>query len=579
MANTLGSSPLNLTFDAISNTTNKISRVADGSFVRGIFDNTKTAISPTGINSEGWATSTRTNLHTNDDYDTTISELIRYTADDRMSAMRLTAADFAYLKNVGVFPNNRLIIVRRFPSPVQDDLTALHGTKPIATLISWVPDNNDFIDISFGEKWVQTTDASFRTVLNDIGGDFQMSSDHHMNTLGNSIENLGNSIPLAGFMEGLQYKVFKNMGLSDTDAANLPLGNPNLIRAAMRRATLDRDEAGSGLKCEVSIKMTVEYEQKFINGVDPTLVYYDIIANALAFGTSDAQFQFSKGLSGQIDSFINNLSKGTVAGVNAAIKQFLDILVKSIKGIADTLLDALVTGNVTNTITSIPDNLLKLMDELVGGTISKYRVRILGITNALTGQPSVPYHICVGNPKRPLFCSGDMVVENVKLSMGKTLAFNDLPSSIKLEFELKNARPWGAQEIFRKFNIGKGRTYKRLQSTYEESSNFGSTSSNNSNTSTQNQTKQLLQNASLNAQQNSQAFQNGAALAPNTTGPGSTPLTNISDKTPTNDLVDRQNYLLGKQTGNRILSASEQKELNSIQTQISLNNSKKILPF
>jgi hypothetical protein len=40
-----------------------------------------------------------------------------------------------------------------------------------------------------------------------------------------------------------------------------------------------------------------------------------------------------------------------------------------------------------------------------------------------------------------------MLVEDVKLTLGSALAFNDLPTTIKAEFILTNARPWGLQEI------------------------------------------------------------------------------------------------------------------------------------
>jgi hypothetical protein len=59
---------------------------------------------------------------------------------------------------------------------------------------------------------------------------------------------------------------------------------------------------------------------------------------------------------------------------------------------------------------------------------------------------------------RPVFCAGDMLVEDVKLTLGSALAFNDLPTTIKAEFILTNARPWGLQEILAKFNAGSIRT-------------------------------------------------------------------------------------------------------------------------
>jgi hypothetical protein len=47
-----------------------------------------------------------------------------------------------------------------------------------------------------------------------------------------------------------------------------------------------------------------------------------------------------------------------------------------------------------------------------------------------------------------------MYTQDVKLTLGPTLAFNDLPSSIKVNFTLTNARPWGLDEIMAKFNSG-----------------------------------------------------------------------------------------------------------------------------
>ncbi len=46
------------------------------------------------------------------------------------------------------------------------------------------------------------------------------------------------------------------------------------------------------------------------------------------------------------------------------------------------------------------------------------------------------------------------VSDNVTLTFGPVLAFNDLPASIKASFTLSNARPLGMQEILAKFNVG-----------------------------------------------------------------------------------------------------------------------------
>jgi hypothetical protein len=77
--------------------------------------------------------------------------------------------------------------------------------------------------------------------------------------------------------------------------------------------------------------------------------------------------------------------------------------------------------------------------------------------------------VTIGNPKKPIFSSGDMLCKEVSLTVGKNLAFNDLPSYIKIEFTLENARSLGAQEIFNRFNTGRGRSYTRVGKSFVES--------------------------------------------------------------------------------------------------------------
>jgi hypothetical protein len=105
--------------------------------------------------------------------------------------------------------------------------------------------------------------------------------------------------------------------------------------------------------------------------------------------------------------------------------------------------------------------------ETIKASVLKYRVEVMGIVNALSGNPSTPWHITIGNPLRPIFCSGDMLTTEVTLKLGPILAFNDLPSSITADFTLVNARNLGMQEIMAKFNSGYLRTVD-VQKTFFE---------------------------------------------------------------------------------------------------------------
>jgi hypothetical protein len=437
----LGTSPLGLTTDSSSTNTNDIGTyergkiLDDASLYKSIFQNNAFNTSA------NFNTDADTRDNTDDSYDISVSSILDYT--NTYPSMRLLASDFAYLKYLGVYPNNRLVVARRFPAGVPNDLTTISAT-PLSTLISWIPDGNDFITMSYGEHWVEA-DASFTAILNEVGKDLTTTN------IGNVGAGGGGLIPLPGFMEGLQYDVMKRMGIVD-DASQIPAGNPNLIREAMMRKTMKDGEAGSGLKCEFEIKINVVYEQKFINNVDPTLVYFDIVANLLSFGTSNSYFQFNNKFGKGVSSIITDLISGDVVKITNAIGKFVTEFVDAIRGFVKDLITKI--SNVVKTSS--------VATELVAPVIKKYKIRLIGVANALTGTTSTPWHVTIGNPKRPMFSSGDMQVMDVKLTMGDTLSYNDLPSTITAEITFKNARSLGGDEIYERFNNGVGRSSKRI---------------------------------------------------------------------------------------------------------------------
>lgn len=472
---TLGSSPLGLVVSSEFDNKNAIGTyergqiLEDKNLYKSLFQNTAFTPYSSGSDDKGIVTSSTdvAELNVDDIYNTSVSSLIDYTS--KYPSMRLLASDFAYLKNLGVFPNNRLMIARRFPSAVSDDLTTIKST-PLSTLISWVPDGNDFISMSFGEEWVDA-DTSIKEVLNEIGKDITTTGIGNIGAAG------GNVVPLPGFMEGLQYKVMKEMGIVN-DGDEIPAGNPNLIRQAKMRKTFKDDEKANGVKCDFEITMVVEYEQKFINGIDPTLVYFDIVSNILSFGTSDSYFQFNSKFASAASRIITDLISGDLNKIADAIGKFVTSLVKAIQSVANELLSAMSKASSSASddgggfLRSLISGATPVLKETVGKVIKKYKLRLMGIANALTGTNSAPWHITIGNPKKPLFSSGDMLPSDIKLTMGAILSYNDLPQTIRAEITLKNARDLGSNEIFKKFNNGAGRNSRKVNLSFNEYTHF-----------------------------------------------------------------------------------------------------------
>ena len=434
--------------------------------------------------------STRRALHNNSIYDTSVLNIIEKLSGTKA---QLKPTDFAYLKNIGVYPNNRLVVVRRFATPADDNIMVKikDGLGPLATVISWIPENDNFLEISFGEEWMDA-EADFKGLLTQLGEDIGLGN------LGGISGAAGNALPLPGFTEIFQRHFLANLGLLESSEKNsIPAGNPNLIKMAKRRKTVGYSDPGSGLKCQVNIKVVCEYELKYISGIDPTIVWMDLIGMITRFGTSNSStYGLSKDAAAKMITWANNpneLIKGVasaltkaIGGIVKEVKEAIEKAYNSAMELASKLSDStepVETPPVSekaaaeaaaskgkeeqNAALALLETALNGMKLALEGLLKKYRVRIIGIVNALSGLPSTPWHITIGNPMRPTFCSGDMLVDNVTMTLGPTLMFNDLPSSIKIEFNITNARPWGLQEIMAKFNSGYLRTVDIQKTFYE----------------------------------------------------------------------------------------------------------------
>jgi vacuolar-type H+-ATPase subunit H len=411
-------------------------------------------------------------LHNDSAYDTSILNIVEKLSKSKSAALR--PSDFAYCKYLGVYPNNRLMIARRFPGPTGDNIFSKGGSPPKAILISWKPDNEDFLEFNFGEEWTDA-DADFTNVLNKLGKDFGIDN------TGGGLSKAINLIPLPGFTEQIQRQILEAMGVLKPGSSGQPLpsGNPNIIKMAKRRKTVGYGEAAAGLKATISVKMNCEYEQKFISGIDPTVAWQDILNNILIFGTSNSSnYGLDKKFEANLRAWTNNPGKLVTAVINAvknAVKSIINTVTKEAEKALKNLNEAISTNTEQKEPTEeeqkkkneglvdkAKKQITKFFDKIVSSafaTISKYKVEIMGIANALSGSPSTPWHITIGNPLRPFFCCGDMLPSGeVTVKFGPQLAFNDLPSSIKVEFTLQNARPLGMQEILAKFNSGNLRT-------------------------------------------------------------------------------------------------------------------------
>jgi len=359
-------------------------------------------------------------------------------------AFTLKYDDFAYLKKLGVYPSNRLILARRFDYPIGDDL--LTSTQaPTAIIPSWVEDGKTFIDITYGEEWANVTSVDPASPGGKTFQEYGYSDDQVTKQLKNAF----GLASLPGFTDYIQYYFFNEADITDpNNLAILPMGNPNIIRSAKMRKLPASGSDFEGLSYKFTITIDTEYEIKYIDGVDPTLAYFDIISNLLRFGTSEAQFQFDSRFNSRAREILKNLSSGdakeVLSEVTKIVESFIDSAGNILKTTFETLFGLLGFGGSG----------VNLTEFMISAQVKKYRLKFIGIINALTGSPSGIYHITVGNPFRPLFSSGDLYPgeQKNKITLGPELGYNNLPTTIKFSTQLTNARSCGLQEIYKKFS-------------------------------------------------------------------------------------------------------------------------------
>lgn len=242
---------------------------------------------------------------------------------------RLKASDFIYLRDIGVYPINRLMILRRFQGPPDYDLTS-HKKKilgqPISTVIGWVKNDEDIFNMSFNEVWKNQSKWLHELVSEIISAQFGMD--------------ISNIFPIPGWGQSFVFSFLNKMGITNYGGHNLPIGDANLLRDGITRET-----TSTGLASNITLKLETCYEIKYINGIDPTITFHNIINNLLAMGTSNINFLFKPGGTvGLLGQFMDDpTTTNLLALMNDMIDKIFEVVQSEINNIK-TKISSVVSG-------------------------------------------------------------------------------------------------------------------------------------------------------------------------------------------------------------------------------------------
>jgi hypothetical protein len=381
----------------------------------------------------------------------TIPNIIRWS--EKYPALQLKFQDFVYAKRMDHYPMNRLVVLRRFKNGVPDNLFdyynrgEIEDSQPISTMVTWLKYNDDIMDsFSFNEVWSSEENDGMMELLKHVSS--EMISPFvpaKIASAAGGLANIVDSFILPNILSGVNVKRVDGLDFMDNEIG----GDPNFINKAQHRAV-----SGGGLSSTIGLRLTFEYELRYIPDVDPSIAMLDLLANCFRMGTSVSRFRYPVAALKESDIINKAINNEFVFNFEAFVTKIKEITGKMLDNV-----NTFIKDQKRKSADELTKSATKTFDKNINFVISRYRERMKSAFAADTGLPSGIWHVSIGNPKKPFISCGDLVIESGSIKLGKELGYNDFPTSFSCTIELKSARQRGRDELERIFNAGRGRVY------------------------------------------------------------------------------------------------------------------------
>jgi hypothetical protein len=416
----------------------------------------------------------------------TASEIIRWAQRGEGIKVPYSPTDFLWCKYYGKIPNNRMVTLRRYPFPIEDDIR-IHDEKkaavPIAQAVTWYGsdignDLNKILNVNWGLKWATRT-----SIVQDIAGN-EISVDKIIKSLGldgKDNETLASILKAQVFSGHSTMDILKLSGydteikqyIEDAYKDNGPYWNRILGPVNAIDRTLIRDR---GFEDQNPVTIKFEYSLRSHGGINPKIAFLDLLSNFLSLTYNTAPFW-----GGGARYFeTTGVTVGNLGIENAMLEGNTELGLtrgaETLAAMASTNLKALVNfaeeiargkyGNINTDEGKANINAEKkriekgaqsnpILNQLaprIGNLLQKpliYRA-------ILDGRAVGEWHVTVGNPMNPIAMMGNLCFEKAQMTIGETLGIDDFPTEFGFEVTLKHGRPRAKQDIESMFNLGKG---------------------------------------------------------------------------------------------------------------------------
>jgi len=437
--------------------------------------------------------------------------------------------DFIYCKYYGHIPNNYMLTLRRFPSPMRDNLSLPSKVKnsdvykvqgagrPVAQAVTWFGGNTgnslaDILQISTGLRWNENltqgpiveqkgfASGIFKNQLGDLLGGAFGAIGGQAGTEAFSVIGAATDAMISSSDSGYQESVAARRNKALRDKA-VDQGGPlsefiwvsvdTVDQAVIRARGLD------GVFNDFTLNF--HYELTSVGEVNSKAAMVDILGNLLGLTTNYGNF-----LTPEI-RYNNNFPAVNFPGGNEGLSQFYTDPVQFVKTLIRFAVDPNQTTNGdpvaegvagtinsvakardfwSSTLTQMENKTLKDFANDLGNSSQLNNILLYALTETflndivfpsavLTGLPTGEWHLVVGNPCNPIAMMGNLVCKGIDITFGETLGPDDFPTELTAKITMKHARSRERGEIESMFNRGGGRLYQSVAQTYSNSQSTG----------------------------------------------------------------------------------------------------------
>lgn len=409
----------------------------------------------------------------------TVRELVQASQKGYFGRAVYSYADFMYCRHLGKVPNNYLITLRRFPTPVADtivpmgtgadrkDMSDANTFSPIGTMVTWLGvSGNDMEQIlkysyamPFEEKQAQWNEVEKKGGTEGILNGLEAAINKNTRRLAAG----GAQVDALTANSGMFGKLNKYLAVGAGFPIESKMRDQTKIYGPIDRIKSNYRRGEGGLDHKMSFSLTFEYELRAYNGINPRQAMIDLIASILAVTYTTGNFWgggYNSAFISQSSAF-QNLS---IFKCNGGFTDFMDAFIDSASTVGEQIKQGLGIKDGDSFVTMAKKAINSIGGMLMGGLLNKAGRPARYFANSLLSDAPVGlWHITIGNPHHPIMSMGNMILKNTTIEHSGPLGIDDFPTRLKVTCEFDRGKPRDLRGIEAMYMGGNDRVFHSME--------------------------------------------------------------------------------------------------------------------